>query len=91
MTSTDNKFKVGDNVTIGIRKLITKMIIDIFEKQTNYNEFFEYEYAVSKGEGTLVDYGVIDLNGLMIYLDCLSDDHTLIVSPSDSFNCETGR
>lgn len=48
-----------------------------------------YEYAVSDGEGTLLDYGVVSAteayNGIAWF-----GDKTLIIAPCEP-DCETGK
>ena len=49
----------------------------------------EYEYAISAGEGTLLDFGQCDFMELPDTVDELQPDQTLAISPAGE-NCETG-
>lgn len=48
-----------------------------------------YEYAVSSGEGTLVDYGVFASYGLLDVLGNLLEGEYIIIKECN-FNCVTG-
>jgi len=48
-----------------------------------------YEYAVSSGEGTLVDYGVFSPYGLLFMIGDLLEGESLIIQECEE-DCVTG-
>lgn len=48
-----------------------------------------YEYAISEGEGTLVDYGVFASYGLLNVLESLLEGEYIIIKEC-KYNCVTG-
>ena len=48
-----------------------------------------YEYAISRGEGTLVDYGVFSSYGLFYMIENLLEGESLIIQECEE-GCKTG-
>jgi hypothetical protein len=53
-------------------------------------EKYMFEYAISEGEGTLIDYGVFDDWMLTGVIDRMSPEESLTISRCTD-DCETGK
>ena len=48
-----------------------------------------YEYAISRGEGTLIEYGILSYYYLLLTLDDLLDGELIIIQECEE-DCVTG-
>ena len=48
-----------------------------------------YEYAISRGEGTLIEHGVFSSYGLLVMIENLLDGESIIIQECEE-DCVTG-